>query len=73
MSGECVFIPRSDDAGEDEGYAMSLVYDKKRDTSELVVIDAAHFSASPLAVVQLPTRVPFGIHGDWFADGMRAA
>lgn len=30
--------------------------------SEVVVIDAKTMSPEPVAVVQLPTRVPFGFH-----------
>ena len=26
------------------------------------------FAGEPAAVVHLPGRVPFGAHGDWFAD-----
>ncbi len=67
-SGEAVFIPRAGSQAEDDGYAMSLVYDRERNTSELLVLDAANFDAPALATVALPCRVPFGFHGDWFAD-----
>ena len=38
--GEFVFVPRDDAAGEDDGWAMGLVYDRANDTSDLVVLDA---------------------------------
>jgi carotenoid cleavage dioxygenase-like enzyme len=68
VGGELVFVPAAADAGEDEGYAIGFVYDRARDTSELIVLDAANFAAPALARVKLPVRVPFGIHGNWFAD-----
>jgi hypothetical protein len=42
-------------------------YDRELDRSDLVVLDASDFGGDPVAVVQLPRRVPFGIHGSWLA------
>jgi carotenoid cleavage dioxygenase len=68
-AGEGVFVPASDDAGEDEGWVLSVVYDEARDASDLVVIDATDFSVPPVATVHLPQRVPFGFHGSWVPEG----
>jgi len=68
MPGEGVFVPAGDRAGEDEGYVLLYVYDTARDASDLVILDAAHFAAPPVATVHLPQRVPFGFHGNWIAD-----
>jgi len=68
VSGEGVFIPRTPDAAEDDGWLMSIVYDATSDSSELVVLDAQDFTSAPVATVQLPQRVPFGFHGNWVAD-----
>src|SRR5262249_10118185 len=67
-SGEAVFVPRAPDAGEDDGWVMSLVYDPARDTSDLVLLDAQNFTGEPAATVRLPQRVPFGFHGNWIPD-----
>jgi len=67
-SGEPVFIPASDSAGEDEGYLVTYLYDKATDSSSFVVLDAADMSAAPIATVPLPQRVPNGFHGSWIAD-----
>jgi carotenoid cleavage oxygenase len=67
-SGEGVFVPRSPDAGEDDGWVMSLTYDRATDSSALVVVDAGDFSGEPVATVHLPQRVPYGFHGNWIAD-----
>jgi carotenoid cleavage dioxygenase len=68
-AGEGVFVPASDDASEDEGWVLSVVYDEARDASDLVVIDATDFSIPPVATVHLPQRVPFGFHGSWVPEG----
>ena len=65
---EPVFVPRSDDAAEDDGWIMSVVHDAATDTSQLVLLDAQDFAGAPVCTVQLPTRVPFGFHGNWVAD-----
>jgi carotenoid cleavage dioxygenase len=67
-SGEGVFIPRSDDAAEDDGWVMSLVYDAATDRSDLVILDAQNFAGEPVATVHLPRRVPYGFHGNWIPD-----
>jgi carotenoid cleavage dioxygenase len=67
---EAVFIPRSADAAEDDGWVMSIVYDAAEDRSELVILDAQAFTGAPVAVVGLPQRVPFGFHGNWLPDGI---
>ncbi len=64
-AGEAVFVPRSADAAEDDGWLMTLVYDAAADASELVLLDAQDISAEPVARVHLPQRVPFGFHGNW--------
>jgi carotenoid cleavage dioxygenase len=64
-SAEAVFVPRHADAGEDDGWVMALVYDATRDSSDLLVLNAADFTGEPAAVVHLPQRVPFGFHGNW--------
>jgi carotenoid cleavage dioxygenase len=67
-SGEGVFVPRSDDATEDDGWVMSLVYDRATDRSDLVILDAQDFSGEPVVRVHLPQRVPVGFHGNWVPD-----
>jgi carotenoid cleavage oxygenase len=67
-SGELVFVPRSDDAAEDDGWLLSFVYDATTDRSDLVVLHAQDFTGDPVATVHLPQRVPFGFHGNWVPD-----
>lgn len=65
--GEPVFIPRSPDAAEDNGWVMALRHDHETDLSELAIIDSRAFTDDPVAVVHLPVRVPNGFHGNWIA------
>jgi carotenoid cleavage dioxygenase len=63
--GEPVFVRAADGGGEDEGWVLSVVYDRARDASDLVILDATSFAGPPVATVHLPARVPFGFHGSW--------
>ena len=63
--GELVFAEASDSAGEDEGYALGFVYDKARDASDLVILDASGMAQAPIATIHMPRRVPYGFHGSW--------
>ena len=67
--GEAVFVPRADDAAEDDGWYLTLVHDRATDRSSLAVLDAGDPTAGPIAEVHLPTRVPVGFHGNWVPTG----
>jgi carotenoid cleavage dioxygenase len=67
-AGEPIFVPSEDDAAEDAGWILSVVYDAGRNASDVIVVDATDFSAPPVAVVHLPGRVPFGFHGSWIPN-----
>lgn len=62
-ASEGVFVPRG--PGEDNGWLLSVVHEAESDSSHLRIIDAADFTAPPVAKVHLPQRVPFGFHGNW--------
>ncbi len=47
---------------------MAYVYDPARNSSDLVIIDAADFSGDPVARIRLPRRVPYGFHGNWIPN-----
>ena len=68
-ASEPIFVPSAPDAAEDDGYVLALVYDTERQASDLLVLNAADFTGAPQAVVHLPTRVPYGFHGNWVPDG----
>jgi carotenoid cleavage dioxygenase-like enzyme len=64
IAGEATFIPRRTE-GEDDGYLAIFAFDPVTQTSDLVLLDAAHVDADPVAVIRMPQRVPQGLHGNW--------
>jgi carotenoid cleavage dioxygenase len=70
-SGEAVFVPRSADAKEGEGWLLAVVYRGREHRSDLVVLDALKLAEGPVAVVHLSHRVPAGIHGNWYPHAVQ--
>jgi len=68
VPSEAVFIPRTADAAEDDGWLASYVYDTDADRSSVVILNARDFAGEPQAVIDLPVRVPITFHGNWIAD-----
>ncbi|MGB3621795.1 MAG: carotenoid oxygenase family protein [Ketobacter sp.] len=68
ISGEVIFIPRSDQGREDDGWLLSYVYDLANNSSEVVILNADDLDGEPQAIIKLPVRVPLGFHGNWLAD-----
>jgi carotenoid cleavage dioxygenase len=66
--GEAVFVPAAGAAEESNGYYLGYVYDPARNGSDLVIIDASDFTGKPVARIKLPTRVPYGFHGNWISS-----
>ena len=62
---EPVFVPRSADAAEGDGWLLATAYRAAEDRSDLVVLEAQDVAAGPVAIAELPRRVPFGFHGNW--------
>ena len=65
---EPVFVPRTAEAAEDDGWVLAYVYDAHRNASDIVILHAQDFAGSPVATIHLPVRVPFGFHGNWIPD-----
>ncbi|KAL9019590.1 MAG: hypothetical protein Q9185_003131 [Variospora sp. 1 TL-2023] len=74
---ESRFVPRQNGIDEDDGWLLSYVFDERQlqedgecrsdAKSELWIIDAKSM-ASVVAKIQLPQRVPYGLHGNWFSE-----
>ncbi|XP_057807649.1 carotenoid 9,10(9',10')-cleavage dioxygenase-like isoform X2 [Salvia miltiorrhiza] len=64
FGSEVIFVPRHPDntCEEDDGYLIFFVHDESTGKSAVNVIDAKTMSADPVAVVELPRRVPYGFH-----------
>lgn len=67
--GEPVFVPRTPDAPEDDGFVLTVVFDGETGKSHLTVLDAGNLDGTPLARAHLEHRVPLGFHGN-FAPGV---
>ncbi len=63
--GEPVFVPRSPDAAEDDGFVLNLLYDAKRGETAVDVLDARALDREPVARLWLEERIPLGFHGNW--------
>jgi carotenoid cleavage dioxygenase len=63
--GEALFVPRSSDSTEDDGWVISLAYEAETDRSKLLVINSQDFESDPVAEIYAPQRVPNGAHGSW--------
>lgn len=66
--GEAVFASKVGRQSEEDGYLLLYVYDNKMNQSELVILDAENFARAPLARIQMPRRIPHGLHGSWMPD-----
>ncbi|MCL4446464.1 MAG: carotenoid oxygenase family protein [Actinobacteria bacterium] len=62
---EVVFAPAEGSISE-VGYYVTFRTDQKTLVSDWVVLDAQDIAAGPIATVELPFRVPLGLHGNWF-------
>ena len=67
IPGEFVFVARTADSAENDGWLMGYVLDVNNNQTELVLLDARHVSAAPVATIPLPQLVPLGFHGNWIA------
>lgn len=75
------FVRRRDATSEDDGYLLTYVFDEGKASnldphtgealssarSEFWVIDAKNMK-DVVCKVQLPQRVPYGLHGNWFSE-----
>ncbi|KAK9284089.1 hypothetical protein L1049_012349 [Liquidambar formosana] len=64
FGSEAVFVPREPGitSEEDDGYLIFFVHDENTGKSSVNVLDAKTMSSDPVAVVELPHRVPYGFH-----------
>ncbi|XP_059446228.1 carotenoid 9,10(9',10')-cleavage dioxygenase 1-like [Corylus avellana] len=70
FGSEAIFVPR--EAGitseEDDGYLIFFVHDEKTGKSAVHVLDAKTMSTDPVAIVELPHRVPYGFHAFFVSE-----
>ena len=62
---EPIFVPRSRDAPEGDGYLLTNIFDEDRNASHLAIFDAQEIERGPIARAHLDHRVPVGFHAQW--------
>ncbi|KAL9371401.1 hypothetical protein Peur_036541 [Populus x canadensis] len=70
FGSEAVFVPSKPGttSEEDDGYLIFFAHDESTGKSSVNVIDAKTMSADPVAVVELPHRVPYGFHAFFVSE-----
>jgi carotenoid cleavage dioxygenase-like enzyme len=63
--GEVVFAPRHGGTDELDGWYMTFATDMAATRSWVVIWDADSFPSAPIARVEMPQRVPLGLHGNF--------
>ena len=61
--GEPMYAQRQGDDSEDGGYILSVLFNGKEESSELVVLRADNVKQGPIARIPLGIAVPHGYHG----------
>ncbi|WP_296598488.1 carotenoid oxygenase family protein [Phenylobacterium sp.] len=67
LTSEPVFVPRSADAAEGDGWLTGVIWRAAENRSDLAIFEAQDIAKGPIAIAEMPRRVPFGFHGNWAA------
>jgi carotenoid cleavage dioxygenase len=62
---EPVFVPRTLESAEGDGYLLVLVNRFETMLNDLLVLDTLRIAAGPIATIKLPIRLRNGVHGNW--------
>jgi carotenoid cleavage dioxygenase len=62
---EPCFIPRSPDASEGDGWIVQVCNRLDAHRSDLLLFDALDIEKGPIATINVPIRLRFGLHGNW--------
>ena len=63
--GEPIFVPRAEDAAEDDGWLLAVAYDPAEHRSRLLVLAARDPERAPLLIAHLRHHIPLGFHGSF--------
>ncbi|MGA5539476.1 carotenoid oxygenase family protein [Mycolicibacterium nivoides] len=61
--GEPLFIPRTPDAAEDDGWLLAVNHQLEEHRSQLIIFDARDIERGPMATAWLSHHIPWGFHG----------
>jgi all-trans-8'-apo-beta-carotenal 15,15'-oxygenase len=62
---EPIFVPRSEDSQEDDGWLLTVVYDSSKHRSDVVILDGRDLNRGPVTRLHLKHHIPYGLHGSW--------
>lgn len=62
---EPVFAPRPAGTEEGDGWITAVAYRAAENRSDLLIFNALDVGKGPIAVAEVPRRVPYGFHGNW--------
>lgn len=62
---EPCFVPRSPDAAEGDGWIVMVCNRLETHSSDLLIFDATQIAKGPIATINIPVRLRFGLHGNW--------
>ncbi len=65
LTSEPVFVKRSETAEEGDGWLTAVIYRAAENRSDLAVFEAQDIAKGPIALAEMPRRMPFGFHGNW--------
>lgn len=62
---EPCFIPRSENGEEGDGWIVMVCNRLENHSSDLLLFDAREIAKGPIATINIPVRLRFGLHGNW--------
>lgn len=62
FTSEALFIPRTPDAAEDDGWLIAVVFNAHSGKSEICMVDARNMDRE-VAIIHLDHHIPYGFHG----------
>ena len=65
IAGQFVFVSRSPDAAEDDGWLIGLMIDAGGAHHRAGYTGCLELGSTAVASIRIPHRVPPGIHGAW--------
>ncbi|XP_059277570.1 carotenoid 9,10(9',10')-cleavage dioxygenase 1-like [Lycium ferocissimum] len=57
------FVQKPGGIDEDDGWIITFTHNENENISQVCIIDAKKFTEEPIAIITLPSRVPYGFHG----------
>ncbi len=66
---EACFIPRGKTAAEGDGWIVQICNRLNEHRSDLLLFDALEIAKGPIATIDIPIRMRFGLHGNWADAG----